>query len=138
MTTLSHERISPLTAGQMMQQHPFWHDSGLPKSRIVRKRIAVVPTMNEKHIKVRVAGVFGGDPMNELLEEPLQSDDTPATVLARFDKRKIFGRKFFANLIRRDRAVFLLNGERIDFSDAAMQKLKPGDEISVISAIAGG
>jgi hypothetical protein len=95
-------------------------------------------TMKAEAIKIRIAGVFSGEPMNELLEESLQPNDTPASVIIRLDKRKIFGRKFFKNLLDNDRAVFLLNGERLELETLRQLKLKSGDEISVLSAIAGG
>jgi molybdopterin converting factor small subunit len=89
-------------------------------------------------IKIRVAGVFGGAPTNELLEEPFVKGDTPASVLGRVDKRKAFGRKFFGKLLKNGGAVLLLNGERLEHSEMKKKELKEGDEISVLSAIAGG
>ena len=89
-------------------------------------------------IRVRVIGVFFGRPLNETFEEPLVQNDTPKNVLERLDKKKVLGRKFFRGLIKRGSATFLLNGDRLDLSEAADTHLKEDDEISVISVIAGG
>jgi molybdopterin converting factor small subunit len=89
-------------------------------------------------IKVRVTGVFLGHPLNETFEEPYLPDDTPKKVLARLDKKKTLGRKFFSGLIKRRSATFLLNGDRLDPSEASNTHLNEGDEISVLSSIAGG
>ena len=89
-------------------------------------------------IHIRVAGIFGGRPLNEMFEEPARENDTPKKVLARLDKRKAMGRKFFSGVVKGGRATLLLNGERLDSSEAMDRPLDDGDEISVISAIAGG
>jgi hypothetical protein len=94
--------------------------------------------MHSETVKVRVAGIFGGSPTNEATEERLQADDTPHTVLKRLDKKKLFGRKFFSVLMKRDSAIFLLNGNRLGPLELKLQKLSGGDELSVLSAIAGG
>ncbi len=92
----------------------------------------------ERTVKVRVAGVFAGAPLNEFREEPLLPDDTPARVLDRLDKRKAFGRKFFKGLRKDGRTIFLLNGDRLDPPELDEKSLKHDDEISVVAAIAGG
>ena len=89
-------------------------------------------------IRVRVMGVFLGRPLNETFEEPLIQNDTPGNVLNRLDRRKVLGRKFFSRLTKQGNATFLLNGDRLDLSEAPHTLLKEGDEISVISVIAGG
>jgi hypothetical protein len=94
--------------------------------------------MDSEVVKVRVAGIFGGSPTNEVAEEQLQEGDTPYTMLKRLDKRKVFGRKFFSVLMKRDSAIFLLNGDRLGPPELKCQKLAAGDELSVLSAIAGG
>jgi molybdopterin converting factor small subunit len=89
-------------------------------------------------IQVRVAGVFGGAPLNEAFEEPFKENDTAKKILSRLDKKKVLGRKFFGGMIKRGRATLLLNGERLDSPEALNRRVSDGDEISVISAIAGG
>ena len=89
-------------------------------------------------IHIRVAGVFGGTPLNETFEEPVKKNDTPKKILARLDKKKVMGRKFFRGVVKGGRATLLLNGERLDSSKAMDKTLADGDEISIISAIAGG
>ena len=89
-------------------------------------------------IRVRVTGVFLGDPLNETFEEPSSKDDTPERVFARLDRRKVLGRKFFRRLAKSGRATFLLNGDRLEIPELSSKPLCDGDEISVLSAIAGG
>ncbi len=89
-------------------------------------------------IKVRVAGLFGGSPLNEAFEEAFRQDDTPRKIFARLDKRKVLGRKFFSRVIKDGRGTVLLNGKRLDALEALDERLSDGDEISVVSAIAGG
>lgn len=89
-------------------------------------------------IRVRVMGVLLGHPLNETFEEPLIQNDTPSDVLNRLDKKKVLGRKFFSRLIREGSATFLLNGDRLDLSEVPRTLLKEGDEISIISVVAGG
>ena len=89
-------------------------------------------------IRVRVTGVFTGRPINETFEEPFRQQDTLKRILARLDKKKVLGRRFFSSIVRNERAAFLLNGNRLDIPEALNKPLTVGDEISVISAIAGG
>lgn len=85
-------------------------------------------------ITVRVSGIFLGDPLNETFEVPFRHKDTPK----RLDKKRALGRRFFHGALRSGRASFLLNGDRLEIPDALDQPLEEGDEISVLSAIAGG
>ena len=89
-------------------------------------------------IMVRVMGVFFGKPLNKTFEEPFKANDTPKTVFARLDKQKALGRKFFKSVAKNGQATFLLNGDRMDLSESWDTPLNDGDEISVLSAIAGG
>jgi molybdopterin converting factor small subunit len=89
-------------------------------------------------IRVRVAGVFLGHPLNRTFEEPYIENDTPKKVFARLDKKKALGRRFFKGLVKQGRATFLLNGDRLDIPERLDNRLSEGDEISVLSAIAGG
>ena len=89
-------------------------------------------------IAVRVTGVFLGDPLNKSFEEVFREGDTPKKILSRLDKRKALGRKFFRSSLRSSRATFLLNGDRLEIPEALDTPLSDGDEISVLSAIAGG
>ncbi len=89
-------------------------------------------------ISVRVTGVFLGDPINKSFEAPFRAGDTPQKILARLDKQKALGRRFFNGALRSGRATFLLNGDRLEIPDSLNEPLTDGDEISVLSAIAGG
>jgi molybdopterin converting factor small subunit len=89
-------------------------------------------------IFVRVTGVFLGSPMNESFEEEYREGDTPKKIFARLDKRKALGRRFFHSVVKGNRGTFLLNGNRFDMPAALKDPLKDGDEISILSAIAGG
>jgi len=89
-------------------------------------------------ITVKVTGVFLGNPLNEAFEETFRGGDTPKKILSRLDRKKVLGRRFFSGVIKSGRATFLLNGDRLDIPDAINEPLADGDEISVLSAIAGG
>lgn len=89
-------------------------------------------------IVVRVTGVFLGRPMNESFEEEFREGDTPKKVFARLDKKKTLGRKFFRSVVKGGLGTFLLNGNRLDMPTALNDRLNDGDEISILSAIAGG
>jgi len=89
-------------------------------------------------IRVRVAGLFLGRPLNKTFEEPLTGDDTPRKVFVRLDRKKVLGRNFFKSVVKKGDATFLLNGDRLNMPEASDNPLHDGDEISVLSAIAGG
>jgi molybdopterin converting factor small subunit len=89
-------------------------------------------------ITVRVTGVFLGDPINKSFEEPFRAGDTPRKILVRLDKQKALGRRFFNGALKSSRATFLLNGDRLEIPDSLDEPLNDGDEISALSAIAGG
>lgn len=89
-------------------------------------------------IRVKVTGVFLGSPLNRTFEEPYIENDTPKKVFGRLDKKKALGRRFFKGLVKQGRATFLLNGDRLDIPERLDERLSEGDEISVLSAIAGG
>ncbi|MBI5117147.1 MoaD/ThiS family protein [Candidatus Poribacteria bacterium] len=89
-------------------------------------------------IRVRIIGAFVEQSLNTAFEEPFTKDDTPQAVFTRLDKRKALGRRFFTTVVKRGQATFLLNGDRLDLPNDLKRKLNDGDEISVLSAIAGG
>ncbi|RJP66758.1 MAG: MoaD/ThiS family protein [Candidatus Abyssobacteria bacterium SURF_17] len=89
-------------------------------------------------VKIKVAGVFSGQPLNRTFEEPLAKGDTLKRVLGRLDKKHVLGRKFFAKLLKQGSATLLLNGDRMEPPDALDYSLNEGDEISILSTIAGG
>jgi molybdopterin converting factor small subunit len=93
---------------------------------------------SEAIISIKVAGVFSGAPLNKSLQEPYFQGDTVKRVLERLDKRKVLGRRFFKQVMKQGRAVFLLNGDRLELPGSRTKPLNAGDEISVLSAIAGG
>ena len=96
------------------------------------KRNNIVP------IQIRVAGVFLGSPLNKTFEEPFRQDDTPKKIFARLDKKKALGRRFFSGVLKTGRATLLLNGDKLEIPKDLKRRLNEGDEISVLSAIAGG
>jgi len=89
-------------------------------------------------ISIRVTGVFFGRPLNQTFEVGFEENLTPKKVFARLDKKKVLGRRFFRGAVRSGPATFLLNGNRLDLPEALNDRLADGDEISVLSAIAGG
>jgi molybdopterin converting factor small subunit len=103
-----------------------------------KRRASDLLQMSNGIVNIRVAGIFRGIPTNELLQEWLQVGDTPSAVLARLDKKKVLGRKFFSSLMKQNQIVILLNGERLETADTKRKRLEADDEISVLSAIAGG
>jgi len=89
-------------------------------------------------ISIRVTGLFLGRPLNRTFKEGFRDKDTPKKIFARLDKKKVLGRRFFRGAIKSGLATFLLNGNRLDLPEALNDRLADGDEISVLSAIAGG
>lgn len=89
-------------------------------------------------IRIRVAGLYGGRPLNEVFEEPYEDHDTPRKILERLDEKKALGRKFLSRLASRENVTILLNGKRLDCPEDLDKFLTDGDDISVLSAIAGG
>ena len=89
-------------------------------------------------IAIRVTGVFLGRPLNRTFGEEFRQSDTPKKVFARLDRKKALGRKFFKGAVKSGQATFLLNGDRLDLPEALNHTLCDGDEISILSAIAGG
>ena len=93
-------------------------------------------------ITVRVTGVFIGDPVNKTIVHEFREGDTPKKILSRLDKDKTLGRelgrRFFGKALKSVRATFLLNGDRLEIPQELDRPLTEGDEISVLSAIAGG
>jgi molybdopterin converting factor small subunit len=93
-------------------------------------------------ITVRVTGIFIGDPVSKAIVQDFRTGDTPKKILSRLDKDKALGRelgrRFFGKALKSGRATFLLNGDRLDIPDDLDRPLTEGDEISVLSAIAGG
>ena len=89
-------------------------------------------------IQIRVAGVFLGSPLNKTFEEPFRQNDTPKKILARLDKKKALGRRFFRSALKGGHATLLLNGDKLEIPEDLNRRLNEGDEISVLSAIAGG
>ncbi len=60
-------------------------------------------------------------------------------LLARLDKEGVAERGFFRQVRKGKQGVtLLLNGERLDLSDAKKTRIHDGDDLSVMSPITGG
>jgi molybdopterin converting factor small subunit len=94
--------------------------------------------VSDMAIQVRVIGAFLERPLNKSFDEPFTTNDTLQSVFVRLDKRKTLGRKFFSRIIKQGQVTLLLNGDRLDLPEDMKRPLRDGDEISILSAIAGG
>lgn len=90
-------------------------------------------------MKVRIAGFILGKSINESFEEEITEGITLEEMFNVLNKQKRVGKGFFAGLLTKPGSIsILLNGDRVVFPQDGQIKLKDGDEIAVLSPIAGG
>jgi len=90
-------------------------------------------------VKVRIAGFILGKSINESFEEEITEGITLEEMFNVLNKQKRVGKGFFAGLLTKPGSIsILLNGDRVVFPQDGQIKLKDGDEIAVLSPIAGG
>lgn len=90
-------------------------------------------------IRVRVAGFILGKAINQGFDQEVDGETSVAGLFRAMDKQKRVGRGFFAGLMKMTNPPsILLNGDRIVLSEDSGKPLKEGDEIAIVSPIAGG
>jgi len=90
-------------------------------------------------LKIRVAGFILGKSINESFEEEFKEGTSLGDMFKALNKEKRVGKGFFAGLMTKPGSIsVLLNGDRVVFPQDEQIKLKDGDEIAVLSPIAGG
>jgi len=90
-------------------------------------------------VKVRVAGFILGKSINESFEEEFKEGKSLEEIFKALNKGKRVGKGFFTGLMTKPGSIsILLNGDRVVFPQDGQIKLKDGDEIAVLSPIAGG
>lgn len=91
-------------------------------------------------VKVHIAGIFDDTPVFAEGEVELKDNADLRTLLKKADKALGFEmQKYFRLALRMDRQpTVLLNGDRLDLPGGFKHILRHGDEITVLSPMAGG
>jgi len=90
-------------------------------------------------VSVKIMVMLGTKMVNESFEEEVAEGATLDQLFRQVDKSKRFKKKYFKEIFSAPRPpVVLLNGNRIEVPEEAGEKLNEGDEVSVLSPIAGG
>ncbi len=90
-------------------------------------------------VKVRVAGFIKGKTVNQSFEEEVEEGTTLRDLFKVLDGQKRVGRGYFMGLLTMTNPPsILLNGDRVVVTRDSGILLKEGDEVAVISPLAGG
>ena len=90
-------------------------------------------------IRIRLVGFFEGKQVSDTIEQEVRDGILIKELFTALDKSGNFGKKFFKNLLARERPpVILVNGTRISLAEDFSKKLSEGDELSILSPLAGG
>lgn len=90
-------------------------------------------------VKVSIVAFAGGKAINKILELELKEGSTLMDMFNFIEKRGDVDRGFFKTILSQRRPVtVLLNGMRVNLSEERKKNLSDGDEISIVSPIAGG
>ena len=90
-------------------------------------------------ISVKLMVMLGTRMVNESFEEEVAEGTTLEKLFKQVDRSKRFKKKYFKEILEAPRPpVVLLNGNRVEAPEELGEKLKAGDEVSVVSPIAGG
>ncbi len=102
---------------------------------LLKKRIC-----QEGLVKVKVTvGVFiEGKNMTREFELDLPEGVTLREVFICLDEKGSFPRNFFKKMMKDPRITLIHRGQRKDVPDDLSTKLENGDEVAIISSIAGG
>ncbi|OGP60051.1 MAG: hypothetical protein A2V67_08870 [Deltaproteobacteria bacterium RBG_13_61_14] len=83
--------------------------------------------------------MLGTRMVNESFEEEVAEGTTLEKLFQQVDGSKRFKKKYFKEILAAPRPpVVLLNGNRVEVPEELGEKLNEGDEVSVVSPIAGG
>ncbi len=97
--------------------------------------------MTEKIIvQARIAGMFASESVVQEGPVELKSGATVKTFFQKADKALGFNKsKHFRLSLKQGRPpTVLINGDRLDLPEGFTRKLSPGDEITVLTPLAGG
>lgn len=90
-------------------------------------------------VKVSIVAFLGVKAVNKVLDVEISDGSTILDLFNKIEKDGEVEKGFFKTMLSQRRPVtVLINGERIDISKDKKRKLSNGDEISVVSPIAGG
>ena len=90
-------------------------------------------------VSVKIMVMLGTKMVNESFEEEVAEGSSLNHLFAQVDKSKRFKRKYFKEILAAPRPpVVLVNGNRIEAPEELGETLKDGDEVAVLSPIAGG
>jgi len=90
-------------------------------------------------VKVSIVAFLGVKAVNKVLDVEISDGSTILDLFNKIEKDGEVEKEFFKTMLSQRRPVtVLINGERIDISKDKKRKLSNGDEISVVSPIAGG
>jgi molybdopterin converting factor small subunit len=90
-------------------------------------------------VKVSIVAFLGVKVVNKVLDVEISDGSTILDLFNKIEKDGEVEKGFFKTMLSQRRPVtVLINGERIDISKDKKRKLSNGDEISIVSPIAGG
>jgi molybdopterin converting factor small subunit len=95
---------------------------------------------SEIRVRVRIAGLIDGHPLNAASTVELRHGATVKDLFKSADKAPAFNaRRPFRRLFRQGIIpVILVNGDRLELPGDLSRRLGDGDQVSVILAVAGG
>jgi len=83
--------------------------------------------------------MLGAKMVNESFEEEVAEGSSLEQLFRQVDGSRRFKRKYFKEALSAGQPpVVLLNGSRVEVPEELGEQLKDGDEVSVVSPIAGG
>ena len=90
-------------------------------------------------VSVKLMVMLGTKMVNESFEEEVREGATLDQLFRQVDGSKRFQKKYFQEVLSATRPpVVLVNGSRVEAPEELSEVLKDGDEVSVVSPIAGG
>jgi molybdopterin converting factor small subunit len=91
-------------------------------------------------IKTQIAGIFGDTPIMAKGEVELSDNSDLKTFFKKADRALGFSRpKVFRLALKMAiQPTILLNGDRLDMPEGLSQRLKDGDEVTVLTPLTGG